>query len=119
MQEQLLLNGRVVWERDVAADPSAWQQTTIDLTAKLSEATSATLQWRLYERKGVSNYFADVRVGDIVTTGLQLSDPGVANAATWTAGLAWVGGPVYCSAQVYHPNHGADTSARAAQLYAG
>ncbi|TMR25634.1 hypothetical protein ETD86_00465 [Nonomuraea turkmeniaca] len=116
--KQLLLNGRVVWERDVAADPYTWQKATIDLTAKLAGATSATLQWRLYERKGVGNYSVDVRVDDIVTTGLTLSDPGVENAVTWTAGLARQGGPVHCSAQVYHQNYGADLGARIAKLYA-
>ncbi|MEU4329978.1 hypothetical protein [Nonomuraea dietziae] len=117
--KQLLLNGKVVWERDVAADEYAWQQTTIDLTAKLTGATSATLQWRLYERKGVGDNFVDVRVDDIAVTGLQMSDPGVENAATWTAGLARQGGPVYCSAQVYHQNYGADLGTRIAKLYAG
>ncbi|WP_238500338.1 hypothetical protein [Streptosporangium sp. KLBMP 9127] len=117
--KQLLLNGKVVWERDVAADNYAWGQATIDLTAKLAGSTSATLQWRLYERKGVGNNFVDVRVDDIVATGLQLSDPGVENAATWTSGLARQGGPVYCSAQVYHQNYGADLGARITKLYAG
>ncbi|TMR21488.1 hypothetical protein ETD86_15035 [Nonomuraea turkmeniaca] len=116
--KQLLLNGRVVWQQDVAADQDAWQKATIDLTAKLTGATSATLQWRLYERKGVGNYFVDVGVDDIVTTGLQLGDPGVENAVTWSSGLTRQGGPVYCSAQVYHQNYGADLSARVANLYA-
>jgi hypothetical protein len=116
--KQLLLNGKVVWERDVTADQDAWQQTTIDLTAKLAGATSAALQWRPYERKGVGNSFVDVRVDDIAATGMQLSDPGVENAGTWTSGLSRQGGPVYCSAQVYHQNYGADLSARIAQMYA-
>ncbi|WP_156325671.1 hypothetical protein [Nonomuraea sp. SBT364] len=116
--KQLLLNGRVVWERDVAADQDAWQRATIDLTAALKGAASATLQWRLYERKGVANYFTDTRVDDIAVTGLRLSDPGVEDAATWTAGLTRRGGPVYCSAQVHHQDYGAEVSARVAELYA-
>jgi hypothetical protein len=116
--KQLLLNGKVVWERDVTADQDAWQRTTIDLTAELAGATSAALQWRLYERKGVTDYVVDVRVDDIVATGMQLSDPGVENAGTWTSVLSRRGGPVYCSAQVYHQNYGADLSARITQLYA-
>jgi hypothetical protein len=118
--KQLLLDGQVIWQRDVAADPvNEWQRTTIDLTAKLAGATSAKLQWRLYESKGVGDNFVDVGVDDIAATNLQLSDPGVENAATWTAGLARQGGPVYCSAQVYHHDYGADLGRRVAELYAG
>ncbi|WP_326640496.1 hypothetical protein OIE67_14650 [Nonomuraea fuscirosea] len=116
--KQLLLNGRVVWQQDVTADGTAWQRVTVDLTAALAGATSATLEWRLYERKGVSDYFVDAGVDDIVATGLQLSDPGVENAVVWTAGLVRKGGPVYCSAQVYHQDYGAELGARLAGLYA-
>ncbi|MGW3348805.1 hypothetical protein ACWDA3_36385 [Nonomuraea rubra] len=117
--KQLLLNGQVVWQRDVTADAAdTWARTTVDLTAKLGGATSATLQWRLYERKGVSDYFIDVSVDDITLTGLAMGDPGVENAAVWTPTLARQGGPVYCSAQVYHENYGADLGARIAKLYA-
>ncbi|MGP3932508.1 hypothetical protein [Nonomuraea sp. KM88] len=116
--KQLLLDGKVVWEQDVAANDQAWQRVTVDLTARLAGARSVKLEWRLYERKGVSDYFVDVSVDDIVATGLQLSDPGVENAVTWTAGLARQGGPVYCSAQVYHHDYGADLGARIAKLYA-
>ncbi|MFB4284128.1 hypothetical protein ACBJ59_53190 [Nonomuraea sp. MTCD27] len=118
-RKQLLLNGQLIWDRDVTADAAnVWQKVTVDLTARLAGAASAKLQWRLYERKGVSNYFIDASVDDIALTGLQLSDPGVENATTWTAGLARTGGPVYCSAQVYHQNYGADLGARLARLYA-
>ncbi|MEU4700952.1 hypothetical protein [Nonomuraea dietziae] len=117
--KQLLLNGQVVWQRDVAADPyNEWRKATVDLTSKLAGATSATLQWRLYERTGVGNYWVDASVDDIAVTGLQLSDPGVENAAVWTPALTRTGGPVYCSAQVYHQNYGADLSASVAKLYA-
>ncbi|MGN9786387.1 hypothetical protein ACTMTF_33525 [Nonomuraea sp. ZG12] len=116
--KQLLLNGKVVWEQDAATDPSSWRKATVDLTARLTGATSATLQWRLYERNGVSNYYVDVRVDDIAATGLQLNDPGVENAVNWTADLVRQGGPVHCSAQVYHQNYGADLGARIAKLYA-
>ncbi|WP_220448223.1 hypothetical protein [Nonomuraea diastatica] len=116
--KQLLLNGKVVWQQDVAANDHAWQKATVDLTGELAGARSATLEWRLYERKGVGHYVVDVSVDDIVATGLQVSDPGVENAATWTAGLVRQGGPVYCSAQVYHQNYGADLGARIARSYA-
>ncbi|TYB54177.1 hypothetical protein FXF51_48300 [Nonomuraea sp. PA05] len=116
--KQLLLNGKVVWERDVTADAAdTWVRATVDLTAKLNGATSATLQWRLYERKGVSDYFIDVSVDDIALTGMTMSDPGAENAAVWTPALARTGGAVYCSAQVYHENYGADLGARIAKLY--
>ncbi|WP_049565081.1 hypothetical protein [Nonomuraea sp. SBT364] len=117
--KQLLLDDRVVWQQDVTADPAGeWRKATVDLTARLAGASSAKLQWRLYERKGVSSYAVDVGVDDIAVTGLQLADPGVENAATWTPTLARRGGPVYCSAQVYHQNYGADLGARLAKLYA-
>ncbi|MFB4269967.1 hypothetical protein [Nonomuraea sp. GTA35] len=107
------------WERDVAADAAdTWVKATVDLTARPAGATSATLQWRLYERKGVSDYFIDVSVDDVALTGLAMTDPGVENAAAWTPALARQGGAVYCSAQVYHENYGADLGARIAKLYA-
>ncbi|WP_379523234.1 hypothetical protein [Nonomuraea insulae] len=69
--KQLLLNGKVVWERDVAADTAdTWVKATVE------------------------------------------------NAAVWTPVLARQGGAVYCSAQVYHENYGADLGARIAKLYA-
>jgi hypothetical protein len=116
--KQLLLDGQVIWQGDVAADvANAWQQVTVDLTAKLAGKASAVLQWRLYERKGVSSYPVDAGVDDITATGFTLSDPGVENAGHWTPNLARSGGPVYCSAQVYHQNYAADLSARIATLY--
>ncbi|MEV0386408.1 hypothetical protein [Nonomuraea sp. NPDC050643] len=117
--KQLLLNGKVVWQQDVTADAKdVWSRVTVDLTTRLVGATSATLQWRLYERKGVTNYFVDAGVDDITLTGLQMSGPGVEDAAAWTPGLSRQGGPVYCSAQVYHHDYGAALGARLTSLYA-
>ncbi|MFB9468037.1 hypothetical protein ACFFR3_00885 [Nonomuraea salmonea] len=117
--KQLLLNGTVVWERDVTADTAGtWVRATVDVTSRLAGATSATLQWRLYERKAVTNYVVDAGVDDITLTGMTMSDPGVENAAVWTPNLTRQGGPVYCSAQVYHENYGADLGALIAGLYA-
>lgn len=116
--KQLLLDGKVVWEQDVAADPEdAWRKVSVDLTDELAGSTSATLQWRLYERRGVSDYVVDASVDDISLTGLSLTDPGVEHAASWTPGLSRSGGPVYCSAQVYHQNYGADLGERLAARY--
>ncbi|MFG1946746.1 hypothetical protein [Nonomuraea sp. NPDC048826] len=119
-QKQLLADGKVVWRRDVAADAKGtWAKVTVDLTAALAGRSSAKLQWRLAELKGVTNYSVDASVDDITLTGIEMSDPGVENAATWTAGLSRDGGPVYCSAQVYHENYGADLRRRLAALYGG
>ncbi|GAA4509041.1 MULTISPECIES: hypothetical protein [Nonomuraea] len=119
-KKQLLVDGKLVWQRDVTADAKdTWTKATIDLTDQLAGRTSAKLQWRLFELKGVTNYFVDVSVDDIALTGIQLSDPGVENAATWTSGLSRNGGPVYCSAQVYHRDYGADLRERLAGLYGG
>ena len=55
--KQLLVNGKTVWSVDVAADPAlTWTEHTFDLTPYVKGTSRATIAFRLYDEKGVSNF---------------------------------------------------------------
>src|SRR5260221_381930 len=54
--KQLLMNGAVVWEEDVAATKPGWQEAEVDVTSQVRGETTVTVAFRLLEKKGVGNY---------------------------------------------------------------
>jgi hypothetical protein len=54
--KQLLVNGNVVWEEDVAGGTNAWRQVTVDVSHAARGATNVALAFRLLDKKGVSNF---------------------------------------------------------------
>jgi hypothetical protein len=54
--KQVLVDGAVVWEEDVAGGTSGWHKVTIDVSQQLRGKSTCTLALRLVEKKGVSNF---------------------------------------------------------------
>lgn len=88
---QLLVGGNVVWEHDLAPR-NAGQQVSINLDSAISGETSLPITFRVFDKRGVSNYGAAAFIYEMQATGLDLGAGGFGawtasrqNAATWTA----------------------------------
>lgn len=81
--KQLLINGKTVWDADVAADALSWNERTVDLTPHLEGASSATLTFRLYDKKGVSNFGVRMSVAALEAVGLTIVDPDFTEDRGW------------------------------------
>ncbi|GAB3808853.1 hypothetical protein GCM10028798_35610 [Humibacter antri] len=84
---QALVNGTVVWQKDVANTDGLWHQQTVDVTSEMAGQTTASLTFRVYEQKGVSSFHVAAFIDDISGTGFTVNDPGFENPtlANWTA----------------------------------
>ena len=71
--KQLLVNGTVVWEEDVAGGSNAWREVTVDVTAAARGRTNLTIAFRLLDKKGVSNFGVRWQVKDLRAEGLRLA----------------------------------------------
>lgn len=103
-RKQALVNGSVVWTRDVASDAAETWYTAapIDLSPQLSTGR-ARLAFRLYEAQAVSNYWVLARIDDIQLTGCHIANPTLEKVGGWAftrnhdrvlAGQ-WIHDPVY------------------------
>ncbi len=70
--KQLLVDGAVVWEEDVAGGPAAWRTVTVDVTERVRGKTEVTLALRLFDKKGVSNFGVRWRLSDLHAENLRL-----------------------------------------------
>jgi hypothetical protein len=83
--KQLLVDGQVVWEQDVATDAArVWNQESVDLTPYLQGKTSATLTLRLYDKKGVSNFGVWVEIAALNAQGFTVANPDFTTDTSWT-----------------------------------
>lgn len=71
--KQLLLDGNVVWEEDVAGGSPAWHKVTVDVTRRVQGKSHVTLAFRLFDKKAVSNFGVGWRVGELHAENLQLA----------------------------------------------
>jgi hypothetical protein len=69
--KQVTVDDAVVWEEDAAGGSNVWKTVEIDVTRWLQGKTNATLAFRLFEKKGVSNFGVHWRVKDLQPEGLQ------------------------------------------------
>jgi hypothetical protein len=72
--KQLLINGAVVWEQDVAGGTNDWREINVDVSrvaAASTARTNVTLAFRLFDKKGVSNFGVRWSVSDLQTDGLK------------------------------------------------
>ncbi len=70
--KQLLVGDTVVWERDVAGGAAAWQRVEVDVTQHVKGRQAATLAFRLFDKKGVSNFGVRWSLRDLEVEGLRL-----------------------------------------------
>lgn len=72
--KQLLIDGQVAWEADVAGgNEHQWQNVAVDVTKYVRGKTHATVAFRLFEKKGVSNFGVNWELAALHTKGLRLA----------------------------------------------
>jgi hypothetical protein len=82
--KQLLVNGRTVWSADVASDPAlAWTEHVVELTPYVKGASRATISFRLYDKKGVSNFGVRMSIGGMSASGVRLENPDFTQETGW------------------------------------
>jgi hypothetical protein len=70
--KQLLVDGTVVWEEDVAGGAAAWRRIHVDLTERVSGKVQVTVAFRLLDKQGVSNFGVRWHLSDIRAENLRL-----------------------------------------------
>ena len=71
--KQLLLNGKVVWEEDVAGGTNDWRAVEVDVSSQTRSNTTAVVTLRILDKKGVGNFGVRWRLKDLQVDGLKLS----------------------------------------------
>jgi len=69
--KQLLVDGAVVWEEDVAGGAAGWRHIAVDVTEHVRGKTSATVAFRLLDKQGVSNFGLRWHLGGLRAENLQ------------------------------------------------
>jgi len=83
--KQLLVNGKTVWSVDVAADPAlTWTEHTFDLTPYVKGTSRATIAFRLYDEKGVSNFGVRMSIAGMSGTGMVLDNVDFTERTGWS-----------------------------------
>lgn len=80
--KQLLVDDFVLWEEDVAGGAKGWQKVEVEPTPALRGKTKASISFRLFDRKGVSNFGLRWRLKDLQADGLKLEGT-LAEPAKW------------------------------------
>ncbi|RZQ65565.1 hypothetical protein [Amycolatopsis suaedae] len=85
--KQVLVDGKVVWESDVA-DPGGhgYVERTVDLSDALRGKHTALLTLRVFERNGVGNFPLDVGFDDVRGEGFLVLDGGFEQSWAWKIG---------------------------------
>jgi hypothetical protein len=81
--KQLLVNGAVVWEEDMAGGTNALRDLAVDLTEAARGKTNLTIAFRLFDKRGVSNFGVRWKIADLRAEGLVL-DAGLNEPHKWT-----------------------------------
>ncbi len=71
--KQLLINGAVAWEEDVAGGSNTWREVTVDVADAARGTTNLTVAFCLLDKKGVSNFGVRWQVKDLQVEGLKLA----------------------------------------------
>lgn len=72
--KQLLIDGHVVWEEDVAGGSNGFQKVTVDVSRQVRGKTNVTLAFRLVDKKAVYNFGVHWRVAELRAENLQPAD---------------------------------------------
>jgi len=81
---QVVVDGVVVWERDVAGGTTAWQSVHLDLTSALAGKLTANIMFRVYDKAGVAWFPGNVDYTNIVASGFTLNNPTFRSTGGWT-----------------------------------
>ncbi|CAI6025165.1 right-handed parallel beta-helix repeat-containing protein [Cohnella sp. JJ-181] len=88
--KQALVDGVVVWESDVTADGTSWQQRSVPINPT---GSSFTLQFRLISKQAVSNYPISFYVDDAAVSGTTVANANFESATGWSYGETTIGSP--------------------------
>jgi len=69
--KQLLVDGVVVWEEDVAGGKVEWRKVAVDVTEEARGKTSVSVAFRLLDKKGVSNFGVRWHVSELRAEKMQ------------------------------------------------
>ncbi|MCD6350838.1 MAG: hypothetical protein J7M26_01855 [Armatimonadetes bacterium] len=81
--KQILVDGQVVWEEDVAGGDLEWHGVDLDLSQQCRGKKEITLALRCYDKKRVSNFGVQVEWGDLRLQGLEPAQPDLGRADGW------------------------------------
>lgn len=71
--KQMLVDGEVVWESDVATGKRGWQDVAVDITPQVKDKKEVSVAFRLFDKKGVGNFPVRWRMADLRGDGLELA----------------------------------------------
>jgi len=80
---QIVVDGVVVWERDVAGGTTAWQSVHPDLTSALAGKLTANIMFRVYDKAGVTWFPVKVDYTNIVAGGFTLNNSTFQSTGGW------------------------------------
>jgi hypothetical protein len=104
--KQMLVDGEVVWETDVANGRRGWQDVAVDITPQVKGKKDVTVAFRLLDKKGVANFPLRWRMADFQADGLELA-AGLDKPEAWTVAKqgafeAGFGGAIRPGARGFH-----------------
>lgn len=79
---QLLVDGQVEWEQDMAGGSGLWDAVTVNVTRAVHGKKQVTLAFRLFDKQPVGNFGASWRITDLRTSGLDLDAP-LSDSTKW------------------------------------
>jgi hypothetical protein len=84
--KQLLVDNQVVWEQDTAAvtTDTQWQTVTVTMDTYLANKSSATLTFRLFENKGVTNFYQNAGFDRVQASGFTLQNGDFEDRSGWS-----------------------------------
>jgi len=104
--KQLLVDGSVVWEEDVAGGQAAWRKVSADVTEQVRGKAGVTVAFRLLDKKGVSNFGVRWHLSELRAENLQLgadlAEPGKWKVDRQGAFEAGFGGDVKSGRRRFH-----------------
>jgi len=80
--KQLLVDGQVVWEQDVAGGTGAWHTVAVDVTEQVRGTSRVSIAFRLFDKKGVGNFPVRWRLREWRAPNLRLAAD-LAEPAKW------------------------------------
>jgi hypothetical protein len=87
---QALIDGVVVWERDASGGTVDWEYVTLNVDAALQGKAQATLSFRLYQSRAVSNFPVKVSIDTTQLSGTNL-DPDMDDPTVWSTSSGGTG----------------------------